>query len=178
MAISTIPRDALEPSVTYSVQPAGAIMMFAGPTPPIGWLKANGAIISRTVYADLFNAIGVYWGAGDGSTTFQLPDLRGEFLRCWDDGRGVDSGRSLGAFQSEMINQHTHWISGAAFDDGNMSTSGTSNSQDYGLAADAGSYSVNDPNKIYGRYSRADPGYGVNNETRPRNRSVLACIKY
>lgn len=48
---------------------------------------------------------------------------------------------------------HRHWISGAAYDDGNMSTSGSSNSQDYGLAADAGSYTANDPNKAYGRYS-------------------------
>lgn len=48
---------------------------------------------------------------------------------------------------------HKHWISGAAYDDGNMSSSGSSNSQDYGLAADAGGYSVDDPNKQYGRYS-------------------------
>lgn len=51
------------------------------------------------------------------------------------------------------IPSHRHWISGAAYDDGNMSTSGSSNSQDYGLAADAGSYTANDPNKAYGRYS-------------------------
>lgn len=47
---------------------------------------------------------------------------------------------------------HTHWVSGAANDDGNMSTSGTSNTQDYGLAADAGSYSSTDVMKAYGRY--------------------------
>ena len=56
---------------------------------------------------------------------------------------------------------HKHWISGAAYDDGNMSTSGSSNSQDYGLAADAGGYSVDDPNKQYGRYSAYTGGGAV-----------------
>lgn len=53
---------------------------------------------------------------------------------------------------------HKHWISGAAYDDGNMSSSGSSNSQDYGLAADAGGYTTDDPNKAYGRYSAYSGG--------------------
>lgn len=56
---------------------AGIIQMFAGATPPTGWLVCDGSAISRTTYATLFAAIGTTWGAGDGSTTFNIPDLRG-----------------------------------------------------------------------------------------------------
>ena len=73
----------------------GTVTFFARSSAPTGWLKCNGAAIGRTDYEDLFDSIGTTYGTGDGSTTFNLPDLRGEFVRCWDDGRGVDSGRSL-----------------------------------------------------------------------------------
>jgi len=62
---------------------------------PDGWRACSGQAVSRTTYAALFAAIGTEYGVGDGSTTFDLPDLRGEFLRGWDNGRGVDSGRVL-----------------------------------------------------------------------------------
>lgn len=91
--------------------PPGAIMHFARSTPPTGWLKANGAAVSRTTYAALFAAIGTTFGAGDGSTTFNLPDLRGEFVRGWDDARGVDSGRAFGSFQDGQNESHTHTAS-------------------------------------------------------------------
>ena len=72
------------------------------------------------------------------------------------------------------IPSHKHWISGAAYDDGNMGSSGSSNSQDYGLAADAGSYTVDDPNKQYGRYSAytgggASHSHGDTGSTTPEN---------
>ena len=75
---------------------------------PTGWLKANGAAVSRTTYSNLFAAIGTTYGVGDGSTTFNIPDLRGEFIRGWDDGRGVDSGRTLGSWQDDMFEEHNH----------------------------------------------------------------------
>lgn len=56
---------------------------------PAGWLKCNGAAVSRTAYADLFARIGTMFGGGDGYSTFNLPDYRGEFLRGFDDGRGL-----------------------------------------------------------------------------------------
>lgn len=83
--------------------PSGAVMYFAGRNAPTGWLKANGAAVSRTTYAALFAAIGTTYGAGDGRSTFNLPDLRAEFLRGWDDGRGIDSGRAFGSAQSDAI---------------------------------------------------------------------------
>lgn len=88
--------------------PPGAIMHFATANAPTGWLKANGALVSRTTYARLFAAIGTLHGVGDGSTTFKLPDLRGEFIRGADDGRGVDSGRTVGSSQGQSYQTHTH----------------------------------------------------------------------
>ena len=88
-----------------------SVSAFARSTAPAGWLKANGAAVSRTTYADLFAAIGTTFGAGDGSTTFNLPDLRGEFLRGWDDARGVDSGRTFGSWQDSDNKSHTHTAS-------------------------------------------------------------------
>ena len=84
--------------------PAGSVVQFARNSAPTGWLKANGAAVSRTTYATLFSAIGTTFGVGDGSTTFNLPDLRGYFSRNWDDGRGIDSGRSFGSLQATRVN--------------------------------------------------------------------------
>lgn len=92
-----------------SLVPPGAFMYmaFTG-TIPTGWLLCNGAAVSRTTYATLFAAIGTAWGAGDGVSTFNLPEGRGEFMRGFDNGRGIDSGRVFGVSQAEMIGPHTH----------------------------------------------------------------------
>ena len=88
--------------------PTGSVHLMASTTPPSGYLKCNGAAVSRTTYADLFAEIGTAFGAGDGSSTFNLPDLRGEFVRGWDDSRGVDSGRNFATTQSSQNKQHNH----------------------------------------------------------------------
>lgn len=80
---------------------------------PAGFLKENGAAISRTTYAELFAIIGTTFGAGNGSTTFNLPDSRAEFIRGLDDGRGVDTGRTLGSSQADQNEAHTHSVSGS-----------------------------------------------------------------
>ena len=85
----------------------GRIGTFAMATPPPGWFRANGAAVSRTVYAALFAKIGTTYGTGDGVNTFNLPDPRGKFVRIWDDGRGVDPGRALGSDQGDTIRSHT-----------------------------------------------------------------------
>jgi len=92
----------------------GDIKTVATAEPPKGWLKCNGDIVSRTQYAALFAAIGTRFGAGNGSTTFALPDLRGEFVRGWDDGRKVDNARVLGSAQAGQNLSHTHGASAAA----------------------------------------------------------------
>jgi len=94
-----------------STSRAGEVAWYAANTPPTGALKANGATISRTTYASLFAVIGTTFGAGDGSTTFEIPDMRGEFARGWDDGRGIDSGRAFGSAQADALQGHRHGIS-------------------------------------------------------------------
>lgn len=61
----------------YNSAPVGGVMEFAGPIAPDGWLICDGSAISRETYNDLFNVIGTYYGDGDGSTTFNLPQYQG-----------------------------------------------------------------------------------------------------
>ena len=67
----------------FGTLPAGMVMYFANSTAPQGWFVCDGSLKSRTNYIDLFNAVGTTYGAGDGTTTFNLPDFRGQFLRSW-----------------------------------------------------------------------------------------------
>ena len=73
--------------------PPGVVLPFAGTTPPAGFLLCYGQAVSRASYADLFAAIGTSWGAGDGSTTFNLPDLRGRAAFGKDDMGGAAASR-------------------------------------------------------------------------------------
>lgn len=88
--------------------PAGTLIHFAGPGVPTGYMPANGAAVSRTTYAALFAVIGTTYGTGDGSTTFNVPDARGLFLRGLDAGRGFDASRALGTLQAGANASHTH----------------------------------------------------------------------
>jgi microcystin-dependent protein len=88
--------------------PTASVIYTAASTAPTGYLAADGSAVSRTTYANLFAAIGTTYGIGNGSSTFNLPDLRGEFIRGLDSGRGVDSGRTLGSAQSSQNLAHTH----------------------------------------------------------------------
>lgn len=100
--------------------PTGSVHMMATTTAPSGYLKCNGTAISRTTYAALFAIIGTTHGAGDGSSTFNVPDLRGEFVRGWDDSRGVDSGRNFGTSQGDNNKQHNHTASSTITDPGHF----------------------------------------------------------
>lgn len=81
----------------------GMMATFAMNSAPEGWLIANGSAVSRTTYARLFSRIGTLYGSGNGSTTFNLPDGRGVFLRGADLGRGYDSGRVFGSYQADAV---------------------------------------------------------------------------
>jgi microcystin-dependent protein len=98
-----------------AAMPSGAVLAFAGATPPPGFLLCDGAEVSRETYKALFDVIGTAYGEGDGSTTFKLPDLRGEFVRGLDAGRGADPepGRALGSGQGASLAAHRHAIPGA-----------------------------------------------------------------
>jgi microcystin-dependent protein len=78
---------------TVSAVPSGSVMAYAGSAAPSGWLLAFGQAVSRTTYADLFTAIGTTYGTGDGSTTFNLPDLRGRAVRGVDNMGGTAANR-------------------------------------------------------------------------------------
>lgn len=152
----------------------GQVAFFARATAPAGWLKANGAAISRTAYAELFAAIGTTFGAGDGSTTFNLPDLRGEFLRAVDDSRGVDAGRTLGSYQKGT---------GIAYDDANAV--GVANLRATTSAYDNAASFGADPALLTDYPGTAMAAAGASTSTthtigmtRPRNIALLACIKY
>ena len=88
--------------------PPGVILMYGAATAPAGWLECNGDAVSRTTYSALFSVIGTTYGSGNGTTTFNLPDLRGEFIRGWDHGRGVDKNRIFGSTQEDEIKSHNH----------------------------------------------------------------------
>lgn len=149
--------------------PPGTTIAFAGPTPPAGFLRENGALVSRTTYARLFAAIGTTYGAGNGSTTFALPDSRGLFMRGLDGGRGIDPGRSLGTDQEDQLQGHRHdfqWGQGA-------NGSGYRGNSVANYAA-AGLYSqVTEP--ITDGVNGAPR---VGSETRPINTARMFCIKY
>lgn len=140
-----------------------------------GWLTANGAAVSRTTYAALFAAIGTTYGSGDGSTTFNLPDLRGEFLRGLDDGRGVDSGRALGSAQAQMVQRHKHVQSvGERLQYPFGSTVGTAYDGVGQSDSDQARPHTNDGSDFDGVVNAAGV---VGAETRPRNVAVRWLIK-
>ena len=160
--------------------PSGAVLYFAGQTAPAGWLKANGAAVSRTAYAALFAAIGTTYGAGDGSTTFNLPDLRGEFMRGWDDGRGIDSGRAIGSAQGDAIRNITGSIDSGTdqtrqlFDDVTAKGALAVSRRNWKRWTSDSGDGYNVPSAFDFDASRVVPTAA---ENRPRNIALLACIK-
>ena len=102
--------------------PPGSIMAYMGTNPPTGWLLCDGSAVSRTTYSRLFGVIGIANGYGDGMNTFNLPDLRGMFLRGLDGDAGIDleaamraaakpggnSGNAVGSLQQDQFKSHNH----------------------------------------------------------------------
>jgi microcystin-dependent protein len=149
--------------------PAGIVQYTAAAAAPAGWLICDGSLASRATYAALFAAIGTTYGAGDGVTTFRLPDLRGEFIRGLDGGRGVDVDRTLGSFQADSFKAHTHTI-GLRTED--FDSSGNSSVDENWPAADSGKGS--DPTIVQ---STQVAGVTGGTETRPRNVALTPIIK-
>lgn len=108
LAATTV-KDAIDELVVEAGIPAGAVQFFAMESTPSGWLQADGTAVSRAVYSVLFSAIGTLYGIGDGSLTFNIPDMRGQFARGYDDGAGVDTGRVMGSDQDDALEQHSHY---------------------------------------------------------------------
>lgn len=171
--ICTINGVSFDGSADINATPSGAVQFFAMDTAPVGWLKANGAAVSRTSYACLYAAIGTRFGAGDGKTTFNLPDLRGEFLRAYDEGRGVDEGRQLGTTQSDTVQRMTGEIGditfvGKDYSNGVFSRENVSTAKIGTVTPLTLNFKVKFDSAEVARTSE---------ETRPRNVALLACIK-
>jgi microcystin-dependent protein len=168
--------------------PSGGIMAFAMNSAPSGWLAANGSAVSRTLYAALFAAIGTTYGAGDGSTTFALPDLRGYFVRgSGTNSDGTASG-TFGAKQTASLLNHTH--SGTTNNDSPNHTHGytrynTLLNNVSTLAGDRDGIWQNTTTVQTGAVSAShthsftteNPSAGGGTETRPANIAMLHCIK-
>ena len=156
-----VPETPSAPAQPIAYVPTGAIQAFAMQTIPSGWLACNGTAVSRTEYSRLFNLIGTTYGVGNGTTTFNLPDLRGEFIRGWDNGRGVDSGREFGSSQDDQFESHSHGTSRIAVDDDDGGI-------DHWVMTETGQPSTS------GTFSTDSAG---GTETRPRNVALMYCIK-
>ena len=165
-------------SVQQALMPSGAVQAFAMNSAPIGWLDADGSLVSRVTYAALFSAIGTTYGVGNGSTTFTLPDLRGYFVR----GVGTNSdGAASGGFgvkQSDALQN----ITGKLGVVGNQPAAGFGGSSIGALF----SSDFNNSGGAGGGGSSGNSGYinfdaslvaRTSNETRPKNISLLYCIK-
>ncbi|MEM7047394.1 MAG: phage tail protein [Pseudomonadota bacterium] len=178
------------------VTPVGSIISYAAQTPPKGWLECDGAAISRSDYANLFKVIGTTYGDGDGETTFNLPDLRSEFVRGWDHGRGVDDHpehRQLGSHQrGSMVplddgNETLTLGHGGYHKDGSIFpyTPARKLAREvygYDCAKELAPRPENRNYLIAGRRSRHPPDDYYTEEnlwgvTRPRNVALMFCIK-
>lgn len=166
-------------ATTVVIVPVGAVFYFAANIAPIGYLKCNGDTVTdgvgtvQSVTAN-FSALYAVLSSTYGSPG-KLPDLRGEFIRGWDDSKGTDSSRVFGSSQLDAL-QNIQGVLGNMWGFGGAGTSGALSS--------AVSGSSNQPGT--GGEGSRDINFDASNstgartatETRPRNIALLACIKY
>jgi len=169
--------------------PVGSVIWYAGSTAPAGYLKANGDAIangSGTTQSITANFAALYAIVGA-----NLPDLRGEFVRGWDDGKGTDSGRAIRSTQAEAYKEHNHpsdvsiahdvddpghshnfTLNPSDSDSNTIPTMGDSGTQTTGSTAS------NTTGIDIDIAATVDVNNSGSTETRPRNVALLACIKY
>lgn len=157
----------------------GLFANFPTTTAPLGWLKRNGAAVSRTTYAALFAQIGTTFGAGDGVNTFNLPDSRGDFDRNLDEGAGVDPGRTMGSLQTSQNLSHSH--TAIIYSAGSHTHGIATGVSDSGPYAESngnpnGGTIVTDPSGDHTHTFTIDNSGGA--EVRVRNRAWPAYISY
>lgn len=159
---------------TGLIAPVGSIVMWPKESPPLGWLECDGRALSKVDYSDLYDVIGVTYGNGDGISTFNIPDMRGLFIRGWNHQRsdewkdpdaehrteispGGTSGNHVGTKQQHQIQEHDHQFK-----------TGTERGYCCGGASSG--------NFKHGICARTECTGG--NETRPQNIYMMFIIKY
>lgn len=194
----------LAATVQAALVPAGAVVAYGGTSAPTGFLMCDGTAVSRATYSALFTAIGTAHGTGDGSTTFNLPDYRGRFLRGVDGSAGVDpdkasrtamatggnTGNNVGSVQSDQNASHNHTLTDPGHTHSQNFYQGT-----IGTPSGSGYYGVGNGNSeldFAGLYSQGAQNASVNvnstttgitlatsggNEARPENAYVYYIIK-
>jgi microcystin-dependent protein len=154
--------------------PTGSIVIWPHENPPAGYLICNGQAVSRTTYSKLFSLIGGYYGVGNGSTTFNVPDFRGLFVRGKDNGRGLDPNRALGSYQDSDNKWHGHGVNDPGHNHGGVQN---------GTASTGRSTAVDQPPAVYsyGYTWHAATGISIQgsggDESRPRNIAMNYIIK-
>jgi len=154
-SLEAVSKAFVESKLVYATgMPIASVCPFASLTAPVGWLKCDGLAVSRTAYPELFGIIGTTYGAGDGSTTFNLPNLVGEFIR------GTPVGRDVGSKQAGSFAAHTHPVS----DPGH--THGASQAaHSHVITTGSHSHGVNDPGHSHSKGFDITGGFGVNAAT-------------
>lgn len=175
---------AVDGSQLINTGPPGEVVFVQGTTALSGTVKLNGSVLSRASFPRLWsfaqsaanlvseatwasNSMGAF-STGDLVTNFRVPDARGEFIRMFDDGRGVDAGRGINTNQADSLKSHTHTLnSGTAVVVGTTSTQFTGGP---GFTTPTGAVSIGTVT--------SDASTGTASETRPRNIVMTACIRY
>ena len=159
----------------------GMIAPFGMSSVPTGWLACDGSAVSRTTYADLFTAIGTTWGAGDGSSTFALPDLEGAFLRGIGNGsinsRTKPGPTNVGDFQEDQFQEHRHNM-GSAGDAGPSGGTLFFQTQSTNNGYFANTYYNWSHNTTGATDASSSNPHRSGDETLPFNAGVKYCIKY
>ena len=148
----------------------GLVIIYPIATVPSGYLECNGSELSRATYSDLFAVVGTTYGTGDGTNTFNIPDLRGEFIRGYDNGRGVDSARTIGSWQEDAIRNIVGFASSFNITSGATGafTQTYNSASKFALTGGSG-YRLNFDASIV---------VPTASDNRPRNIAMMHCIKY
>ena len=156
-------QNQLEAS-SFDTVPIGTVNWFAASAVPAGYLECDGSIVSKGQYNELYSLIQDAYTSVLSADHFRLPDLRGEFVRGWDHGKGIDTGRVFGSNQVDEIKSHSH----------NLDQVLTYPSR-VGYPAQAEQHQEGNPDD-YSAYMPSTSSFG-GAETRPRNVALLPCIK-
>lgn len=151
----------------------GTVVAYAGTVAPSGWFEANGDMKDPTVYTRLYNVLGTTFG-GNGVTTFGLPDIRGIFIRGYDNGKGIDPGRVIGTAQEDAFEEHDHFTLYHGNTSGNINTTTPAS-----LSSDTGGDTEYSLNGLANSIADVSPTSKAGDaETRPKNIALMYIIKY